>query len=252
MPPSFANSQLRLEGEWELMKTEPILFVQYQRDLSDGRVVVCGPSCGGSCFHWTSGKASELKLVNPHDPAETITATLGYENPQLLSSTEQLGYDPFSTEYPALREIQNYTSAILSIPKPRENLLGLVVLPVQANVRFIHCRMRLVLDGLEQLSSLLLEDIAQVHEQETLVLRWENSINDGFLLLSAKDLSSGFSLDSEATLILPRDGSEALSGNLYCLRPYRQPGTRRTEYREVLVGSCSRFIETMAHTEMAG
>lgn len=218
------------------MTNVPILSVQYQRDLPDGRIVVSGPSYGGPSLHWTSGNTFEVRLLHPCEPVDAITGILSSTNPMLLSTSEQLGFDPFSSECPTLRELQNYTSAMIAGLKAGSNLLGLVMLPATARVRFARCRIRLALPGWEPHTQLLSQELAHVQDHEHFILRWESQSSEGFLLFSAKRLSSSLSTDCEGTLVLPLDDAEVTSGRLFCMRPYRQTGTRRTEYREVHVG----------------
>jgi len=222
------------------MSDEPIMFVQGQRQLQDGRIVVKGPTSGGSSssagFHWTTMKECEVKLVNSCDASTALTALVTCNNPEFLSSEELWGYDPFATACPNLRALQNYSTAMVSFSAQVDSLIGLIMLPVQSNAWVVNCEMELILTGLDADFEVLREELGNATQDEMLILKYRASSSKGYVVLSFRNLSDGLSLVSQATLIT-LDGAKPVVGDVYLMKAHRVEGKRQVEFRDVAVGT---------------
>jgi hypothetical protein len=224
------------------LRDASILVVGYHRPLPDGRILVCGPSYRGSSFHWSSGKTVAVKLLPMRGEARALEGVTSCANPRMLSWGELTGYDPFSTGLPELRALQQFSSTMLTLGEASEDLQGFVVLPAEADVRFVSRQMTLHLTGLQPRADRLCQEARDAFDFETLVLRCEGQ-GRGFLVFPAKSLSHGLStITTEVTQILPADGPHLTSGDLYTFMWVRPEETRNAELREIPIGEATGYL----------
>ncbi|MGP0066308.1 MAG: hypothetical protein ACLQGP_22230 [Isosphaeraceae bacterium] len=216
-----------------------ILVVGYQRPLPDGRAVICGPSYRGGNFHWSSGRTVAVKLLPKRGGAGPLDALTSCADPRMLSWGELTGYDPFSTGLPELRAIQQFSSIMLAPGNRGEHLPGFVVVPAETDVRFVSREMTLNLPGLQSRADRLCQEAREAPDFEEIVLRCEGQ-GQGFLVLPARALADGLSsITTEVTQILPADGPELASGQIYTLMWCRREKERNAELREIPIGEAT-------------
>lgn len=169
-----------------LALTYPVLYIQYQRALSNGRTVVSGPGYRANFLSWRS---SDNRLLL-HDPANAqipYKTFLDYSQPHYLTSDELFGFDPVTTQFPRLKASQNYHSAVLA-NVPHGDLIGEVVLPafIQASVAKVRVELSITNHILKN-PDLLLE-ITQAESKEHFVWRFEGS-QSGFVVVPVNQVS---------------------------------------------------------------
>jgi len=180
----------------------PLLFVQYQRYLGDGRVVVCGPSYSKSFLKWKSA-GYEISVIDPNHVHEIVDSRVDFSNPHALASDELLGFDPVVDPHPHLRRVQNYGSVVFAVDGTPD-LIHHLVLPRFLRGTAFRVTARLVRCPTLDLASRFLEEIQGCDEGEHLIWRYAGDTT-GYAVVPLHMLSS--SGESLSAVIIADNGT---------------------------------------------
>lgn len=216
------------------MSNLPLVYVQYERSLPTGEVVVRGPAYR-RVFLNSSEKNSPVRIFDSSARYEDSDVRIDFSNIRMLSSEEMFGYDPITTEYPQLRRVQNYNSVILRGDHRQRGLVGSFVIPADTIAR--PCQFTFMRESslIREFGDSLLAECSAASREESIVIRFEGD-SCGVVAVRVHDLINKSLLTAHGISIGETEYSPEHRIRLFGLLGGASTATRHSSLAELIVG----------------
>lgn len=194
----------------------PVLLVHEDRCHYGNYHVVFGPAIRSPEFLWLGSIDREIAIYPP--PAyQKCRGSVSQTDDKSVSWEVMFGFDPFTTEFPALRQLQHYSSSV--VLTDRAVLSGCFLVPAECEMRIVEARMYFDFDGIEPVVQELGPEVAQLRDAERVLFSCSDS---AVVSVPAHQFSKGRAFESQCEVVIPIDAPRPSTLRLHSWQFHRR------------------------------